>query len=163
MTKNQINNKKETTLPEIYELNGKLTNSYIGDFDRDEKDDLLREKNLPEIYQLNDSLTNSYIGDLNADGEDDFLSQEKEYNTTNIANILDLRLFVEVLDVTNLSINQNQITRGLNSEDIIHQNNDFFPDLRTERGTYKLEHSLRNNPHARDEFETSIGGRITNF
>jgi hypothetical protein len=98
-------------LSEDYNLNGDLTNLYIGDFNGDGKDDVLRQEKsswstdrvdtaylllstgrsfrkivLSEDYDLNGDLTNLYVGDFNGDGKDDILRQEKSSWSTDRVN-----------------------------------------------------------------------------
>ncbi len=93
-----------TTLPDSFALNGNFTNLYVGDFNGDEKSDILRQEKgswskddavrtadvllsqgngnftrttLPDSFALNGNFTNLYVGDFNGDGKSDILRQEK--------------------------------------------------------------------------------------
>ncbi|MBO1351740.1 MAG: VCBS repeat-containing protein [Hormoscilla sp. GUM202] len=91
------------TLPEGFNLKGDFTNLYIGDFNGDDRDDVLRQEKgswddddigtahvllsqgdgnftripLPESFELKGDLTNLYVEDLNGDGKDEILVQKK--------------------------------------------------------------------------------------
>ena len=93
-------------LPEKFVLKGDYTNLYIGDFNGDGRDDILRQEKggwdnddsltaqvllselsedndsftrifLPESLKLKGDLTNLYIGDFDGDGQSDVLRQER--------------------------------------------------------------------------------------
>ncbi len=93
-----------TTLPDSFALNGNFTNLYVGDFNGDNHDDILRQEKgswsnedavrtadvllfqgngnftrttLPESFELNGNFTNLYVDDFNGDGKSDILRQEK--------------------------------------------------------------------------------------
>ena len=125
-------------LDESYDLKGDLTNLYIGDFNGDGKDDVLRQEKgawdddnantayllisngdgtfqktvLDESYDLKGDLTNLYIGDFNGDGNDDILRQEKGAWDDDNANTAYLLLSNGINSFTKLVLSEDYALKG---------------------------------------------------
>ncbi|MEO1558908.1 MAG: FG-GAP-like repeat-containing protein [Cyanobacteria bacterium J06632_19] len=96
----------KATLREDFSIKGDETNLYVGDFNGDGRDDILRQEkgrldddnsqtaqiiftnrfggisvrnrvNLPESFAIKGDLTDLHVGDFNGDGKDDFIRQGK--------------------------------------------------------------------------------------
>ena len=107
---------QKVDLPADFNLHGDYTNLFVGDYNGDGKDDILRQEksswdndnsstanllisngnsfnkiDLPENLLLKGDYTNLFVGDYNGDGKDDIIRQEKnrwDNDNSNTANLL---------------------------------------------------------------------------